>query len=52
MYMSSFNKIHKPVSAGIHIAASAYRIGHTDLLSSGIHIVWVAHRMTGTSAAV
>jgi hypothetical protein len=50
--MSSFNKIHKPVSAGIHIAASAYHIGRMGLLSSGIRTFSEGHRTTGTSAAV
>ena len=53
MYMSSFNKIGKLASAGIRIAVSAYRIGHTDpIAASGIHIVWAVHRTTDTSVAV
>jgi hypothetical protein len=51
--MSSFSKIHKPVSEGIHIAASAYHSGHTGpLASSGIRTFSEERRTIGTSAAV
>jgi len=51
--MSSFSKIHKPVSEGIHIAASACHSGHIGAVAVlGIRTFSEERRTTDTSAVV